>query len=432
MESDFLFDEIDRLILEAEKLLPEVTGRVKAAEERRKTDRSSTAQPHRLQVLIDAARKMSDLRNNPADPRINPLYLPEFRVTVEVMKKWKDNPVWRQLIPSFTESSNFRSAVSTLHVADRFESWGNTVRLVPTGALKTPDIEMLVKAEKFPDIWVEAECYAPDKFDGRIAELTHDDLSHIVEKTMRKAKEQIRNNIGMMVICGFNQSSSNIQMLKEALLHRLDSSTSGRQNLASIMVFVNNVLLRRLADRLEFTAIQMVDYVGNPSYFGRVTIEQPSGSLGPSFITEPLFEGDFKSLMEGKGRPVVVRPHLNPRRRDVRLVQVSGSESSAKPRLISKRHEFQILMTGAGNINFLCAKCSNRIAEGIWLGTLSGIVMQCSSCKSLNLFEETPRPNFPILGVIGVAPGNYNLESQIVVQRSIRLEAYQGPVPRVA
>jgi hypothetical protein len=244
-------------------------------------------------VLLDAAEATRDSLPGAV---VNPWLLAELQAVVDVIRRWKQKPDWKEIEPSFEDPNQFRHMIIMLYLAEHLEKNGFTVGVVPTGGCAIPDLKF--RATGGTADWVFVECYQPNILSGNSAAIIEEQAQKIVNRSMRKAKRQLSGDSpGMLAIGGYNQSQVNMELLRKAVKERLQ--TTSRPNLWGFALVALNVLWRPGRDESSFNSIIQVKFVPNPSYFGRVVFEVKTPEDDPTLIKDTLTDVNTDSLISG-------------------------------------------------------------------------------------------------------------------------------------
>ena len=162
LDSKGLKELVDSLIVEAHELIPKVIAKTKGSDDRAKEAGAKWIERHRLHVLLDAVEESSiKLSENIL---VEPIFLAELKATLEVIHRWHDQPLWKEIEPSLETKTHFTHTISKLHVAEYFQRQGHKVELFPRGGKKSPDLK--VQAIGSTQDWLLVECYQPQKLHG--------------------------------------------------------------------------------------------------------------------------------------------------------------------------------------------------------------------------------------------------------------------------
>jgi hypothetical protein len=269
------------------------------------------------------------------------------------------------------------------------------------------------------------ECFQPTSLNGG-REVSPKDIENIVQKTMKKAKRQLsRATPGILAICGFNQSKTVIDNLKKSLTHRL--AKTDRSDLCGVLLAMLGILFRRSKQGMQFTSTITIDFVSNPSYFGRVDIISDAATNDPTVVREPVTEVKTDDLISGNPIPRDVtqiagtsesekqNPIINIKEEKLRVIEAPAKSS----RVVFDYQDTQPKIKGEGNINYLCGSCGALLVERAWKQSLSNIVLRCPSCQLYNEFDKINIPAKGIVGTIAFKEGEYHLTEVVKLKRGV-------------
>ena len=129
---------VDRLIEEAHELLSDTLAATKDIDNRHKQQGVDWTRRHRLHVLVEAAE---DSRARLPQLVVAPWFLAELRTTLNVVRRWRDKPSWREIEPSLKVGHQFAHTILKLHLADHLEASGHKVQVVPRRPIRSPDLQ---------------------------------------------------------------------------------------------------------------------------------------------------------------------------------------------------------------------------------------------------------------------------------------------------
>jgi len=389
MSNEKLQREIENLIREAYDLLPEIIEATRPSDLRAKSQGMRWWDRHRLHVLLDAAEETKHkLTKNIAVTSWLFCLVAELKATLEVIRRWKDDPRWRDIEPSLKDKNHFRHTIGKLRVAEHFMMCGHEVEIVPRGRKASPDLR--IRAIGGVQEWLYVECYQPSAFRGKPGKTSESILDKIVSKCMAKAKRQFqKKHPGIIAVFSYNQPGENIERLRIKIANRLDETK--RSYLAGILLVNQDILLKRSDEELTFTPILSVEFVSNPSYFGRIDI-----------VSEPR---------EPQPRKI----------KKLKLPTIKEPKPSMRTIIRSKNANVFPLFKGKGNIDYLCGNCGAVLAEHIWSLSISNIVVLCPSCGSFNEFPKIPALKYPVKGTIAIEKGIYEFSTWINLKQGVTL-----------
>src|SRR4030042_3526622 len=129
---------VGQLIEEANRLFSTTIERTKMSDDRAKAQHVPWHERHRLHILLDAAKetKESCFRNT----IVAPWFLAELKSTIEIAKRWQNEPIWKEIEPAFVNSTNFTHTIAKLHIAEHLKGKGHAVDIIPKGEKASPDL----------------------------------------------------------------------------------------------------------------------------------------------------------------------------------------------------------------------------------------------------------------------------------------------------
>ncbi len=166
---------LDSLTNDVKKIFKDVLKKTKASDIRAKKTGMKWYDRHRLHVLLDIAEESR--KKISKNTIVAPWFLTELNSIKELALRWKDNPIWPELIKSMTNKEHFRHTIGNLRVAEHF-SRSHKVELVPVSGAASPDLR--VQAIGGKQSWLYVECYQPTKLSGQVVEPTDRVLKKIV------------------------------------------------------------------------------------------------------------------------------------------------------------------------------------------------------------------------------------------------------------
>jgi len=394
---------VDKLIGEAKGLLQEVITTTEASDSRAKVQKAHWTERHRLQVLLEAAE---ETRKTLPRTVVAPWFLAELRATLDVVHRWRQSPDWPNIEKSLRDKEAFNHTIAMLHVAEHLEWGGHRVQIVKEGLIPSPDLTL--RATGGSQDVVVIECYQPSALCGKPSKLGIHEAESIVEKAMEKAKRQLSADVpGIIAICGYNQSSHNLRVLREGVQKRL--SKTDRANLCGFWLIMLGIAFSPQRDRLSFRATRSAEFIRNPAYFGRVDIEAKVPVDHPNLIKGNLADIPTDALLSGNVEAVLHHVEPSPEVRVfgtkvVKLVTIQEPESLSRSIVHGRGSKVPPLFTGEGNINYQCGRCGVMLAERIWKLSLSNVVIQCPVCQSYN---EIATPHVADYPTILIKKGDY-------------------------
>lgn len=416
---------VEGLIQEAHELLSQTINATKAADKRSKRQRVNLSDRHRLHVLLEAAE---DTRKNLPNVVTAPWFLAELRATLDIVRRWRNKPCWKEIEPSLKDPTHFTHTILKLYVAEHLERGGHKVDIVPRGESDSPDL-MLHAIGGTQDL-VYIECYQPTALCGKPSNISAKDAKSIVKKSMKKAKRQLGSKSpGILAICGYNQSRGNLEILRQAVESRLQKTS--RRNLCGIWLITLGVLLNLDNGNWSFTPTISANFIPTPSYFGRVDIDAKVPKDHPQLIKGRLIDINTGSIGTGDINLMTSLVITN----NTRSMPVKGARSRVtrtkrlniivEPKQLSRAvvhgagNKVPPLFKGKGNIDYFCGQCEALLAKRVWDASISNIVVQCPSCLCYNNFPGLPDNNYY---KIQLARGNYNFSDAVILKRGIYIE----------
>jgi hypothetical protein len=180
---------------------------------------------------------------------------------------------------------------------------------------------------------------------------------------------------------------------------------------------------------VHFTPIISLDFVPNPTYFGRVEIESRISVDDPHLIKESLTDIRSEDVVAGHNvqssikmteklpEPETIKGVRNTKQEKLRVIEKPTeisraifSFADARPKLI-----------GEGNIDYLCGTCGSILVERAWKQSLSNIVVRCPSCQSYNEFPKIGKVDVRLVGSIAFKKGEYPLTEVVWLKRGVCL-----------
>jgi len=380
---------IDKLIQDTNDLLSAVIEKTKSSDDRARLQKAKWTERHRLHVLLEVAK---ETRKSLPKAIVAPWFLAELKATLEVVRRWHDKPIWKEIEPSLVNSTHFTHTIAKLHIAEGLMSAGHKVEIIPRGENASPDLK--VQAIGGTQDWIHIECYQPKVLQGRPSNISTEEAEKIVKQSMSKAKRQLgKKTPGIFAICGYNQSKTNLENLRRAVESRLQRTI--RLNLCGILMATLDIVYKKNKIKTSFTPKISLEFVNNPSYFGRVDINT-------SMLKErERAKSSFGNIREEK---LILIEVPTPKRRAV----IYGESNEVLP-----------LFKGQGNINYLCGKCEAKLAERVWNLSISNLVVKCPYCQSYNDFPNLDIDNYPIKGRIAFAKQNFPFSQTLVLKQGI-------------
>ena len=412
-----------RLIQEAYELLPEVISATKESDEKAIRQKVDWANRHRLYVLLQAAQ---DTANSPPNTLVAPWFLAELKATLEIVRRWRANPLWKDIEPSLKNPTHFNHTILKLHVAEHLQKGGHRVSIVPRGPESSPDL-MFTAIGGAQDL-VLVECYQPRALSGQPRTVSAKETENIVKKAMQKAKEQLDPlKPGLLALGGYNQPTANLDALEQAAQARL--SKTQRLNFCGIALTILGVLYRQDRTERSFTPIFSLRFIHNPSYFGRVDIESTEPSDHPQRIKDKLTDVSTDSLVPQSAYTETVSSpiahNLVESKKETSIsAQVHKLKVIKTPKKLSRSVVHGVgskvppFFVGKGNIDFVCGTCEEALATHIWVLSISNLVLECPKCGAYNEFPTQPAGDYPTVKMLR---GDYNFSDSVKLKPGKRL-----------
>ena len=247
---------VDDLIKDAYELLPKTIYATKPRDDQAKQRKVIWTNRHRLHVLLEAAEETK--KNLPKNAIVAPWFLAELRTTLDAVRRWQKYPLWAEIEPSLKEPTHFTHTILKLLVAEHIERGGHRVDIVPRGESASPDLMLHAIGGSHDLVYIE--CYQPSALCGKPSDISAEEAENIVKKSMNKAKNQLGSGTpGILAICGYNQSHSNKELLRQAIESRLQKTS--RHNLAGIWLITLGVLFNLDDDKWSFSSIISANFV---------------------------------------------------------------------------------------------------------------------------------------------------------------------------
>jgi phage FluMu protein Com len=412
--------EISELITKAYQVLPELIQELKPRDLRAKQSKTSWWNRHRLIVLIDAAEETK--QKIPKNIMVAPWFLVELKSVVEIINKWKKEPIWEGIKSSLKDKNHFNHTVGKLRIAEHFKSLEYNVEIVPRNKNASPDLK--VQAVGGTQDWFYIECYQPSSLSGEPKKISEKNLKKIVKRTMDKAKRQFGIlNPGILAIFSYNQPENTRSILKDLLIKRLDNVD--RPYLAGIMITGQYILVSKNLTGISFTPVFSIDFINNPSYFGRIDISVETNESDSKLIKKPLVSIKTDELIGKKISDIKIKRKIKLVKKGKRKIKSLKLKIIEEPKPNSRAIFISgnkiTFFTGEGNINHLCRNCNYVLNERVWTRSLSNIVIKCPVCDSFNEVPEIKKLEYPIKGTIGIEKGEYNFPKGVRIKQGITM-----------
>ncbi|MGD0779996.1 MAG: hypothetical protein ABR954_04340 [Dehalococcoidales bacterium] len=378
---------VSELISGANELLGEVIRDTKLSDNRAKAQKTHWTERHRLQVLLEAAEETQKSAPNTI---VAPWFLAELAATLDVVRKWRQNPCWPDIEKYLKDREVFNHTIAMLHVAEHLKMGGHDVQVVKEGLEPSPDL--MLKAIGGTQEMVVVECYQPAALRGKPLKLNSKDAENIVETSMEKAKRQIGSDkLGIIAICGYNQSAHNLKMLGQVAEKRLYKTE--RVNFCGFWLIMLGVTFHQLGNKISFQASRSAEFIQSPAYFGEVDIVAEVPTNNPNLIKGNLRDMTTDALVSGNMEKELsdaetALPNLIdiPRIKAIKLNIIQKPEGLTRSVIHGKGSNLPPLFTGQSNINYHCGQCGVVLVEHAWKQSLNNIVIQCPKCQ---LYNET-------------------------------------------
>jgi DNA-directed RNA polymerase subunit RPC12/RpoP len=414
---------IDQLIQQSNDLLSTIIEKTKTSDERSKAQQSKWTERHRLNVLLEVAQETR--RRLPMNTIVAPWFLAELKATLEVISRWHGHPSWNEIEPSLVNPTHFTHTIAKLWIAEQLKSAGHNVQIIARGEDASPDL--MVQAIGGTQDWINVECYQPHILNGGTSVSTRG-TEKIVKQSMKKAKRQLsKSTPGILAICGFNQSRNVLDDLKKICTNRL--AKTERTNFCGFSLVMLGIHYKKDEQGVHFTPIISLDFVPNPSYFGRVEIESRISINDPHLITESLTDIRSEDVVAGNNVQSSIKVTEKPSEPATR--KGVGNTKEEKLRVIDRPTEasravFSFAdarpkLVGEGNINYVCGTCGSTLVERAWKQSLSNIVVRCPSCQSYNEFLKIGKIDVGLVRSIAFKKGEYPLTDVVWLKRGVHL-----------
>jgi len=414
---------IDQLIQETNDLLSTIIEKTKTSDERSKAQQSQWTERHRLNVLLEVAQETR--RKLPTNTIVAPWFLAELKATLEVIRRWHGHPSWNEIEPSLVNPTHFTHTIAKLWIAEQLKSAGHNVQIIPRGEDASPDL--MVQAIGGTQDWINVECYQPHILNGGTTVSTRD-IEKIVKQSMKKAKRQLgKSTPGILAICGFNQSRQVLDDLRRICTNRL--AKTERTNFCGFSLVMLGIHYKKDEQGVHFTPIISLDFVPNPSYFGRVEIESIISINDPHLIRESLTDIRSEDVVAGSNVQNSIKVTEKPSKSETRKGVENTKEEKLRvidrptetSRVVFSFADARPKLIGQGNINYVCGTCGVTLVECAWKQSLSNIVVRCPSCQSYNEFPKISKIDVQLVGSIAFKKGEYPLTDVVRLKRSVCL-----------
>lgn len=415
--NEYLRIEIENLIKEAYALLPEIIEATRPSDLRAKSQNAKWWDRHKLHVLLDIAEETKQkLSRNIV---VAPWFLAELKATIEITKRWKDYPKWKDVEPSLKNKDHFTHTIGKLRIAEHFMKSDHKAEIVPRTKDASPDLR--IQAIGGTQDWLYVECYQPNALAGEPKEIPGNVLDKIVDRSMAKAKRQFKKrHPGIMAVLAYNQSKTNFERLIRRITVRLDRTD--RPYLAGFLLSNQGVLFRRSPEKISFAPILSVEFISNPSYFGRIDIVSEStktNTVYESIKTDELLGERIDALSKRNARQF---PKRLPRKiKEIGLHVIKEPEPLSRTIIRSQEGKIFPFFKGTGNMNYLCGSCHAVLAEHTWKLSVSNIVVLCPSCQSYSEFPKIPELKYPVKGTIAIEKGNYDFSRWVYLKQGVTI-----------
>ena len=414
---------VEGLIQETHELLYSTINATKAADDKLKQQRANWTDRHRLHVLLEAAE---DTRRDLPNAVVAPWFLAELRTTLDVVRRWQGKPSWKKIKPSLKDPAHFKHTILKLHVAEHLERAGHKVEIVPRGESASPDLVLQAIGGTQDPVYVE--CYQPTALSSKPLDISAKEVDNILRTSMEKIERQLNiKSPGILAVCGYNQSHRSLATLHQAVTSRLQETST--PNLCGIWLMMLGIVLCIDKNNMSFTPIISANFIPNPSYFGRVSIETNVPDDHPQLIKEPLIDiisdnllsGDInlitslvtttnvesESVKKARGR-VTRKLNIIEKPKQLSRAVVHGAGNDVPP-----------LFEGEGSLDYLCGQCGAILAKHVWALSISNVVVECPTCRTYNEFPPLPDSDF---NRVQLTRGNYNFSDAVILRRGMYIE----------
>ena len=410
---------VDDLINEANRLFSPIIRETTSADQRSRNQRQRWTERHRLNVLLEAAQEAKEQIPKAFGA---PWFLAELKATVELVQRWHNRPVWKEIEPSLVNATHFTHTIAKLHIAEHLIEEGHKVEIIPVGEVASPDLR--VRAIGGTEDWATIECYQPKILAGGLT-VERRQIEKGTKQAMKKAKRQLKEDFpGILAVCGFNQPRPTVENLKQTIAHRLQKSE--RSNLCGVLIMMLGILYQRGQETTSFTPTKYIDFVPNPNYFGRVDIVVYTPKDDRKLIGRPLEDirtGDIFLQKIGEVSETCIRsePVASTTTSSVteQRLELVGEPLPKGRVIIFSQNNTLPLFKADGNVSFLCGNCGAKLVERVWKFSLSNMILKCPSCQLFSEVVKLELPRHSITGRIAVEKGDYNFAGTVVLKRGI-------------
>lgn len=274
--------ELKAMVEEMRKLLPGIFDELMERDGRGQKSRTPPKNRHRLMALITEILKCAETFGN-SNPKINSTAVGEFIMALGLFKRWKNDPIWPQLLPSLRNPTDYPHAIIALVVASHLNDIGNGAGFIATSQQRkrNPDIRIVVSALKSAALEVKA----PLLLQKQNRHLDSDLAGAIVRKAIREADTKKGGQLdpqtpGILLIGGFHLSDEEMAHLENASRELLKNDVLHRRHVSAIVVLTIRVIVEGTEGGKTTlkTMIKPVISYGvavNPHYDGSISLLFP-------------------------------------------------------------------------------------------------------------------------------------------------------------
>ncbi len=267
---------LERLAKRGRKLLGESHSKLVRRHLNSKRSRTPAKSPHRMMEILDAID--ADVATHGAsEPKLDPVALAELMATAHFLERWKEHPLWPELLSSLQSPQGFPHTVITLAAASFLTDAGNAIAIVSaTGAGRSPDLRLRVDAHRF----ISTEVKAPERLQRPRTPLDAHAAKEIVRNALKRAGTGSGGQLsaaasGMLIVGGFGLRESDLDALKVAGDFVLRSYPDERKHLvACAFLSVGTLLSDDGGGHLTCQPVLTTRIVLNPNYSGETPLRE--------------------------------------------------------------------------------------------------------------------------------------------------------------
>ncbi len=275
--------DLKAMVEEARTLLPGIFDELLERERRGQKSRTPPKNRHRLMALATEILQCAESFGN-SNPRINSTAVGEFNMAVDLFKRWKNDPIWPQLLSSLRNPTDYPHAIIALVVASHLNDIGNGAGFIATSqqGKRNADIRIVVSALKSAALEVKA----PLLLQKQNRHLDFNLAGKIVRKAIREADTRKGGQLdpqtpGILLIGGFHLSDEEMAHLEKASRELLENDVPHRRHVSAIVVLTIRVIVEgtdRGQTTINTTIKPVISYgvAVNPHYDGSISLLFPS------------------------------------------------------------------------------------------------------------------------------------------------------------